>query len=56
MSKKEITMAEFVRRSGLTVSQVKRMLDKGEITSRPGYKHRYIPVDELMKVNKRKDS
>lgn len=44
---KEITLAEFARRSGLSTSQIRRKIEKGEITSRQGYKHRYIPVSEL---------
>lgn len=50
MTNQEITLAEFVRRSGLTISQVNKLIKKGRIQSRRGYKHRYIPVSELDKV------
>lgn len=50
MKNKEITLTKFAVESGLTVSQVSSLIKKGEILSRVGYKHRYIPISELEKV------
>lgn len=50
MAKQEISLAEFTRQSGLTISQVNKLIKNGKIQSRRGYKHRYVPVSELEKV------